>query len=422
MITTSKPGSRSSSALLLLGLLLGRELARVAALGLLAADAQVEERRAERLDLLGHRRADVEGGHDGAEPSRRCDRLQAGDARAEHENARRGDGPGRGHQHREQLRAPVGREEHRLVAGDRGLRRQRVHRLGAGDARDRLHRERDDASLAQARDAVGVGQRLEEADQHDAGRKRGDLVHGRLADPDDGVGVGEQARAVGELRAALGVLLVREPGEHARPALDDDVEPRGASFAAGVGRQGHPVFAGRGLPGHADLHLAENLREGFRTRGGNQTSRGSTRRLCDRHGGLRPRARRARRARRRERGGRGGQARLDRRALEALRLGAALHDVGKVNVRPEVLAKPGRLDDGELAEIRAHPVEGMWLIAGVPSLRPALPYVLFHHERWDGLGYPTRRAGAAIPLEGRDPRGRRRVRRDDVGPSVSAGR
>jgi HD-GYP domain-containing protein (c-di-GMP phosphodiesterase class II) len=43
----------------------------------------------------------------------------------------------------------------------------------------------------------------------------------------------------------------------------------------------------------------------------------------------------------------------------------------------------------------------MWLLAGVPSLAPALPYVLFHHERWDGDGYPTRRAGAAIPLEGR---------------------
>jgi HD-GYP domain-containing protein (c-di-GMP phosphodiesterase class II) len=91
----------------------------------------------------------------------------------------------------------------------------------------------------------------------------------------------------------------------------------------------------------------------------------------------------------------------DEDRLAALRLGAALHDVGKVNVRAEVLAKPGRLDDRELEEIRAHPVEGMWLIAGVPSLQPALPYVLFHHERWDGLGYPTRRSGCAIPVEGR---------------------
>ena len=88
-------------------------------------------------------------------------------------------------------------------------------------------------------------------------------------------------------------------------------------------------------------------------------------------------------------------------ALEELRLGAALHDVGKVNIRPDVLSKPGLLDDDELAEVRAHPVEGAWLIAGVPSLTAALPYVLFHHERWDGSGYPTRRAGLDIPLEGR---------------------
>jgi HD-GYP domain-containing protein (c-di-GMP phosphodiesterase class II) len=87
--------------------------------------------------------------------------------------------------------------------------------------------------------------------------------------------------------------------------------------------------------------------------------------------------------------------------LAELRLGAALHDVGKVNIRPGVLAKPGRLDEAELAEIRAHPVEGAWLIAGVRSLAAALPYVLFHHERWDGGGYPTRRAGKDIPLQGR---------------------
>ena len=87
--------------------------------------------------------------------------------------------------------------------------------------------------------------------------------------------------------------------------------------------------------------------------------------------------------------------------LEALRLGAALHDVGKVNVRNDVLTKPGRLEDWELAEIRTHPVEGIWLLSGVTSLAPALPFVLFHHERWDGRGYPTRRAGESIPIQGR---------------------
>ena len=87
--------------------------------------------------------------------------------------------------------------------------------------------------------------------------------------------------------------------------------------------------------------------------------------------------------------------------LAELELGAALHDVGKVNVSSHVLAKTGPLDESELAEIRAHPVEGAWLIAGVRGLSAALAYVLFHHERWDGAGYPTGRTGREIPVEGR---------------------
>jgi HD-GYP domain-containing protein (c-di-GMP phosphodiesterase class II) len=87
--------------------------------------------------------------------------------------------------------------------------------------------------------------------------------------------------------------------------------------------------------------------------------------------------------------------------IQELRLGAALHDVGKINVRPGLLDKRGRLEPGELEAIRAHPVEGAWLIAGVRSLEVALPYVLFHHERWDGNGYPTHRAALDIPIEGR---------------------
>lgn len=91
----------------------------------------------------------------------------------------------------------------------------------------------------------------------------------------------------------------------------------------------------------------------------------------------------------------------DTERIALLRVGAAIHDVGKVNVRPEVLAKPAQLTPGELAEVRVHPVEGMWLIGGVRSLVDVFPYVLFHHERWDGDGYPTRRTGEDIPVEGR---------------------
>ena len=91
----------------------------------------------------------------------------------------------------------------------------------------------------------------------------------------------------------------------------------------------------------------------------------------------------------------------DEERIAEVQLGAALHDVGKVVLDVSVLAKPSALDENETAHVRAHPVEGVWLVAGVRSLGAALPYILFHHERWDGLGYPTRRAGRDIPVQGR---------------------
>lgn len=87
--------------------------------------------------------------------------------------------------------------------------------------------------------------------------------------------------------------------------------------------------------------------------------------------------------------------------LEALRLGGSLHDVGKIAVDARILRKPGPLTQEELTQIRRHPVAGARLIAGVAALRSARPYVLYHHERWDGTGYPARRAGERIPLEAR---------------------
>jgi HD-GYP domain-containing protein (c-di-GMP phosphodiesterase class II) len=96
-------------------------------------------------------------------------------------------------------------------------------------------------------------------------------------------------------------------------------------------------------------------------------------------------------------------ARLDWSAsrLEGLRYGAMLHDVGKVVVRVETLQKPGPLSDEEQAEIRSHPEAGASLIEELRWAQQALPYVLWHHERWDGGGYPWGLRGAAIPLEAR---------------------
>ncbi len=87
--------------------------------------------------------------------------------------------------------------------------------------------------------------------------------------------------------------------------------------------------------------------------------------------------------------------------VEVLRMGAALHDIGKLAVPEEILRKPGPLDDAELAEIRRHPEEGARMVAGVKALRLAVPAVLYHHERWDGQGYPVGIEGDAIPWEAR---------------------
>jgi putative nucleotidyltransferase with HDIG domain len=87
--------------------------------------------------------------------------------------------------------------------------------------------------------------------------------------------------------------------------------------------------------------------------------------------------------------------------VDELRLGGSLHDVGKMSVPEHILRKPGPLADVEAAALRRHPAEGVRLIAGIDRFRPALPYVLFHHERWDGGGYPTGRSGRDIPVEAR---------------------
>jgi HD-GYP domain-containing protein (c-di-GMP phosphodiesterase class II) len=66
-----------------------------------------------------------------------------------------------------------------------------------------------------------------------------------------------------------------------------------------------------------------------------------------------------------------------------------------------VLRKEGRLDESELAQIREHPKIGARILLRMAALREAIPYVLYHHERWDGHGYPSGKAGEEIPLGAR---------------------
>jgi HD-GYP domain-containing protein (c-di-GMP phosphodiesterase class II) len=91
----------------------------------------------------------------------------------------------------------------------------------------------------------------------------------------------------------------------------------------------------------------------------------------------------------------------DGHRLLALRVGSLLHDVGKIAIAEAILVKPGPLTSLEIAQVRTHPAVGARLLGSVPAARPGLACVLYHHERWDGDGYPTGRARRAIPLEAR---------------------
>jgi putative nucleotidyltransferase with HDIG domain len=90
--------------------------------------------------------------------------------------------------------------------------------------------------------------------------------------------------------------------------------------------------------------------------------------------------------------------RLDESEVLTIRLGAYLHDVGKVRVPHEVLNKPGKLTDQEFAIIRMHPVWGIELLADVEFPWAIKPIIRSHHEKHDGTGYPDRLRGDEIPL------------------------
>jgi putative nucleotidyltransferase with HDIG domain len=83
------------------------------------------------------------------------------------------------------------------------------------------------------------------------------------------------------------------------------------------------------------------------------------------------------------------------------RVGALLHDVGKIDIPAAILNKPDRLTSEEWALMRSHPEAGLELLRGIDFPEDVLPIVLSHHEKWDGTGYPHGLAGEAIPLSAR---------------------
>jgi HD-GYP domain-containing protein (c-di-GMP phosphodiesterase class II) len=84
--------------------------------------------------------------------------------------------------------------------------------------------------------------------------------------------------------------------------------------------------------------------------------------------------------------------------VETVRLGALLHDIGKIGVSDAVLRKPGRLTDEEFAQIRLHPGLGARILKPLRFFAAHLPVVELHHEQPNGGGYPYGLHGVQIPL------------------------
>ena len=92
---------------------------------------------------------------------------------------------------------------------------------------------------------------------------------------------------------------------------------------------------------------------------------------------------------------------LDTEQLERIRIAGLVHDVGKIGVPESVLRKSGKLTDEEFKLIQAHPEIGHRILRDIPALEDVLPGVLYHHERFDGRGYPKGLAGRDIPMVAR---------------------
>ncbi len=84
-----------------------------------------------------------------------------------------------------------------------------------------------------------------------------------------------------------------------------------------------------------------------------------------------------------------------------LTMGCSLHDIGKIGVPDSVLNKPGKLTAQEMSIMQRHPEVGARMIEGIAFLKPCAPFIISHHEQWDGSGYPHGLKGDGIPIEGR---------------------
>ncbi len=95
------------------------------------------------------------------------------------------------------------------------------------------------------------------------------------------------------------------------------------------------------------------------------------------------------------------QMHLDEKQVESLKYASLLHDAGKADIPLEILTKPTKLTAKEFDIIKRHPVRGAQILRPLQILRPAIPIIMHHHEKYDGTGYPSRLRKGQIPLGAR---------------------
>lgn len=95
------------------------------------------------------------------------------------------------------------------------------------------------------------------------------------------------------------------------------------------------------------------------------------------------------------------QMHLDAKQVESLKYASMLHDAGKVDIPPEILAKTTKLTAKEYSIIKRHPVMGAQILRHLQILKPVIPIIMHHHEKYNGTGYPSKLKKGQIPLGAR---------------------
>ena len=204
--------------------------------------------------MFARRGADVGCTDQCAEPPRRGDRLQSGDANAHHEHPCRADRAGGGHHHRKGAAIGLRGVDHRLVARQVRLRRQYVHRLGAGDARHQLHRHRRQPRGGIGVDGLAPPERRQDRDEHRARLDAGQAPDVGPLHAEDQVAAGDRGGARVDRRAGLGKGAVRDIGPVAGTGLDGDGRTQGDQFPHRLRRRSDaPLGFGR-LAQNGDPH------------------------------------------------------------------------------------------------------------------------------------------------------------------------